>query len=252
MANPIDSQVEQLAALLRPTQKAIGFTGMGISAASIPPGFFEKIKGKAWAPITYDDFVQSPEQRREAWRRHFFSAAELSDAQSNKGHLALAELVALGKVSRVITQNVDNFHQQSGVPDEQIIELHGNSTYAVCLDCRRRHEMSEVRAVFESDETLPVCNACGGILKPAVVSFGQSMPEEPMQLAKQEALACGLCLVLGASLVVQPSSTIPRVAKENGAGLVIVNNEPTAMDGLCDLVIHAPIDVTLAGAIAHL
>lgn len=252
MGESIDKQIEQFISLLQAAKRAVAFTGMGISAASIPPSFFEQMKAKGWGPIQFSDFVQSEEQRREAWRRYFFSAALLGNTEPNRGHAALAKLVSLGKVNRLVTQNVDNYHQQSGIPDEQVIELHGNNTYAACLDCRKRHDIAEVRAVFDNNETLPVCTECGGILKAAVVSFGQSMPEEPMRLAQQEALACDLFLVLGSSLVVQPSSALPKVAKENGASLVIVNREPTGSDDLADLVIHAAVDETLDAVIARL
>ena len=252
MSESIDTQVEELAAFLRPAQDAVAFTGMGISAASVPSGFFETMKAKGWAPIMVNDFVKSEEQRREAWRLHFFSAEQWTHAQPNKGHLAVAKLVSSGKVRCVITQNVDNFHQQSGVPDERVIELHGNSTYAACLDCGKRQELAEVRAVFESNEALLICSACGGIIKTAVVSFGQPMPETPLQLAKQMALACDLFLVFGSSLVVQPSSAIPKVAKDNGAALVIVNHEPTEIDDVADMVIHAAVDETLHAAVARL
>lgn len=251
MSEEIDPRIEQLATLLRSAEQAVAFTGMGISAASIPTGFFEKMKAKAWTPIQFSEFVESEEHRREAWRRQLFATAEWANAQPNEAHLALAKLVALGKVSHVITQNVDNFHQQSGVPDAQIIELHGNSTYAACLDCDQRYELAGIMQAFQQNETLPVCD-CGGIIKTAVVSFGQSMPEEPMRLAKQAALDCKLLLVLGSSLVVQPSSAIPKIAKENGATLVIVNHERTNVDSLADLVIHAGVGEALPAALAQL
>ncbi len=249
MDESLDSQIEQLADLLRRGQRPVVFSGWGISVEAIRP-ILPKIHHKD--PIDFGEYLQSEELRREAWRRYFSAIVNWSDAKPSKGHVAVADMVALGKVSSVITQNVDNLHQKSGVPDEQIIELHGNSTYAACLDCRKRFEISDVRAVFEDNETIPVCDECGGIIKTAVVSFGQPMPEEEMRRAEQETLACDLFLVLGSSLAVKPSSAFPRMAKDNGAILVIINDEPTETDDCCDLVIHASVDETLPAAVARL
>jgi NAD-dependent deacetylase len=141
----------------------------------------------------------------------------------------------------VITQNIDGLHQESGLTEEQVIELHGNGTYARCLACGRRHELDWVRRQFEAGGDPPECIACGGILKSATISFGQAMPEEPMRRAQKLAASCDLFLVAGSSLVVYPAAAFPAFAKENGAQLVIVNREPTPLDGAADLVIHAEI-----------
>ena len=203
-------------------------------------------------PLDFSEYLQSEELQREAWRRHFAADVKWSDASPSRGHRAVSTLVALGKVISVITQNVDNLHQESGVPDEQVVELHGNATYAACLDCGKRYELSDVRVLFEDNETLPVCDNCGGIVKSAVVSFGQSMPEEAMSRAEQETLACDLFLVLGSSLAVMPSSAFPMMAKDNGAALVIVNAVPTPADAHADLVIHAVVDEVLPGVVGRL
>jgi NAD-dependent deacetylase len=151
----------------------------------------------------------------------------------------------------VITQNIDGLHQASGIPDDKVIELHGNGTYARCLECWERYELEPIRAAFLADETLPVCEACGGVVKTATISFGQSMPEVAMAAAERETLAADLCLVLGSSLVVFPAAGFPVLAKRNGARLAIVNREPTDLDTMADLVLNAEIGDTLGAAVGN-
>jgi len=143
-------------------------------------------------------------------------------------------------------------HQQSGVPAEQVIELHGNTRYAKCLDCGERMELHPIRMHFDTHGKAPDCTACGGLLKTATISFGQPMPEVEMARAERATLACDLFLVLGSSLVVYPAAGFPRLAKRNGAKLVIVNREPTEQDNIADLVIHAGIGETMRVAVAPL
>jgi NAD-dependent deacetylase len=187
--------------------------------------------------------------RRESWRRKFAMEDTLGSAQPNAGHQAIATLVSNGKVSSVITQNIDGLHQASGVPDAQVIELHGNGTYARCLSCGTRYELAPIRAAFESDESLPDCGVCSGIIKTATISFGQAMPEREMALADAETRECDLFLAIGSSLVVYPAAAFPALAKQAGARLVILNREPTDLDPLADLVLHREIGATLAAAV---
>jgi NAD-dependent deacetylase len=171
------------------------------------------------------------------------------EARPNRGHRAVAELVRRGTAAAVITQNIDGLHQASGIPSEQVIELHGNSTYAHCLDCARRYEIAEVRTTFERDGTAPVCNECGGWVKTATISFGQAMPVEAMRRAEVETLAADLFIVAGSSLVVYPAAGFPELAKHNGATLVIINREPTGLDPVADLVLNRAIGETLGTAV---
>jgi NAD-dependent deacetylase len=210
-------------------------------------------------PIPFDAFLRSEEARREAWRRKFAMDDLYRGARPSRGHSALASLVAQGKMPAVITQNIDGLHQASGVPAERIVELHGNGTYATCLACARRHELDAIRHRFESEGTAPTCDSCGGIVKSATISFGQAMPETAMCRAllragharnrdvprAELALACDVFLVVGSSLVVYPAAALPLIAKRNGATLVIVNREATALDDDADLVIRAEIGPVL-------
>jgi NAD-dependent deacetylase len=242
--------VTRLRELLAAARHAVVFTGAGISTESGIPDF--RSPGGIWtrmAPIDFQDFVRSDEMRREAWRRRFAMEDTFRAAEPNRGHRAVATLVRRGTVSSVITQNIDGLHQASGVPDRQVIELHGNTTYAACLDCGERHELAPIRAAFERDETPPVCVKCEGLVKTATISFGQSMPVLAMRRAEAETLAADLFIVLGSSLVVYPAAGFPELAKHNGAKLVIVNREETGLDRYADLVLHEPIGDTLGGAV---
>jgi len=241
------AEVDELRRMIERARNIVGFTGAGISTESGIPDF--RSPGGIWSrmkPIEFADFLASAEARRESWRRKFASEETMRRATPNAGHRALARLVEQGRMSAVITQNIDGLHQASGVPDDKVIELHGNATYAACLDCRRRYELDWVREIFAVGERLPHCTECGGMIKTATISFGQAMPEAEMERARQAALAADLFIVLGSSLVVYPAAGFPVMAKRNGARLVIVNREPTEQDELADLVINAEIGATMS------
>ncbi len=242
--------IAQLTELIRASHRAVCFTGAGISTESGIPDF--RSPGGMWSrmrPIDFQDFIASAEMRREAWRRKLVTDRTMRIAQPNRGHRAVAQMVATGPCACVITQNIDGLHQRAGVPEDSLVELHGNSTYATCLDCGLRHELDPIFAAFEKDETLPLCVDCGGIVKTATISFGQPMPVQAMERAANEALACDLFIVLGSSLVVYPAADLPRLAKQSGAKLVIVNREPTDQDEIANLVVHGEIGPILGQAL---
>ncbi|MGO8869256.1 MAG: SIR2 family NAD-dependent protein deacylase [Alphaproteobacteria bacterium] len=237
---------ERLASLIADARRAVVFTGAGMSTESGIPDF--RSPGGVWSrmrPIYFDEFVTSEEMRREAWNRVFSGVAGWVGAKPNAGHRAVARLVAGGKVSAVITQNVDNLHQDSGVPGERIVELHGNATYATCLSCALRHELEVLKQSFLGRGEIPSCRECGGLVKTATISFGQAMPQDAMARAERETLACDLFIVLGSSLVVYPAAGFPLLAKEKGAKLAIVNREPTEQDAFADVVLHEEIGAVL-------
>jgi len=242
--------MESLKTLLDECRRVVLFTGAGISTESGIPDF--RSPDGIWSkftPVYYQDFVASQEARREAWRRKLVIDRDMQDAEPNRGHRAVAELIRRNDVNCVITQNIDGLHQKSGIPDDRVIELHGNSTYATCLDCGSRHELAPILAEFARDESLPACIKCNGLVKTATVSFGQAMPPMEMARAESEALGCDLFLAVGSSLVVYPAAGFPVLAKQNGARLVIINREPTDMDGLADLVINDEIGPVLGDAV---
>lgn len=239
----------ELARLIADARRIVVFTGAGISTESGIPDF--RSPGGVWSqmkPIYFQEFVSDPTKRREAWERVFSGRAGWTGKSPNAGHYAVARLVQQGKAAFVITQNVDNLHQDSGVPQEQVIELHGNASYAKCLECGERHELAELKVGFEKAGEIPYCRVCGGLVKSATISFGQPMPEAEMRRAEEQTLACDLFLVLGSSLVVYPAAAFPVLAKRNGARLAIVNREPTELDHYADLVLHDEIGRVMTAA----
>lgn len=237
----MDEELQDFRRLVERADRIVLFTGAGISTNSGIPDF--RSPGGTWTkmkPIDFSDFMRSDEARRETWRRRFDMERTLRQATPNRGHRACAELIRLGKASCVITQNIDGLHQDSGIPDDKVIELHGNTTYAHCLDCNQRYEIEDLRVDFEQDNIVPHC-ACGGWVKTATVSFGQSMPVDAMRRAERETLAADLFISIGSSLVVYPAAGFPQLAKRNGAKLVIVNLQPTGLDEVADLVLNRSI-----------
>jgi NAD-dependent deacetylase len=241
------SESDRLREMIEGAKRIVAFTGAGISTESGIPDF--RSPGGIWTkyqPIYFDDFMASEEMRRESWRRKFATDETMVKAEPNAGHRALARLVEQGKMTAIITQNIDGLHQRSGVPASKIIELHGNTTYATCLDCGQRYELAPIRKAFESNGTLPVCEKCDGIVKTATISFGQAMPEIQMARAQDETRNCDLFIVLGSSLVVYPAAGFPQIAKRRGAKLVILNRDPTDQDDDADFVVHGEIGPTMS------
>ena len=247
------SSAERLADLIRPARRAVIFTGAGISTESGIPDF--RSPGGLWSrikPITYQQFIGSEEVRCTAWDRAFAGVARWTGSQPNAGHRAVTDLIERGHVAAVITQNVDNLHQDAGAPPDRIIELHGNAGYATCLDCGLRHELEELKGPFQAEGRIPACRVCAGLVKTAVISFGQAMPAEAMARAEAASVEADLFLVLGSSLTVVPAANLPRRAWQAGAPLAIVNRDPTPLDGLAQLVLHEEIGALLTAAVAAL
>jgi NAD-dependent deacetylase len=234
----MDEESKQLRQLIERSHRVVIFTGAGISTESGIPDF-RGPKG-LWKTVSPIDFN---------WRRQCSGDKTMGDAEPNAGHMAVAKLVQMGKVSHVITQNVDGLHHKSGIPAEQVIELHGNSNYAKCLDCETRYELPDLKKEFLANGTIPMCSACGGLVKTATISFGQAMPQREVLLAEEATLTCDLFIAIGSLLVVYPAAGYPVTAKRNGAALVIINNEPTDIDPICDLVLHRQIGETLSAVV---
>lgn len=246
----VAGEIQRLADLIRSSRRAVVFTGAGISTESGIPDF--RSPGGIWTkmmPVEFQDYIADPQARRVSWQRRFEMEDTWNAVQPNDGHKAVAELVAQGRVSHVITQNIDALHQAAGVPDVAVIELHGNTRYAKCLDCGGRVEIPDIRAHFERHGDAPDCADCGGIVKTATISFGQPMPEAEMMRAEAATLACDLMLVLGSSLAVFPAAGFPILAKRNGARLGIVNRDETPQDRFADLVINAGIGPTMRAVV---
>ncbi len=240
------AQADELRGMIDSCAMAVAFTGAGVSTECGVPDF--RSPGSPWLsnmPIDFSAFVNDAAARAESWRRKFAMDDVYRGVVPGRGHLALARLVERGRVGAIITQNIDDLHGASGVPQGKLIELHGNGSYAKCLTCGARHDLVQVRAEFKATGEGPRC-ACGGLIKSATISFGQAMPTGEMRRAQAATLACDLFIAIGSSLVVHPAASFPALAKDNGAKLAILNRDPTPLDGLADLVIRAEIGDVLA------
>ena len=222
--------------------RIVGFTGAGISTESGVPDF--RSPDGIWARnriVDFQEFVSSEEGRIEYWRQKVENWPSMRAARPNAGHYAFVELHKQGKLVALVTQNIERLHQQSGLPSEIVFELHGTTTEAVCLSCGDRITSDEACQRVAGGEKAPRCQLCDGFLKPATISFGQSMPLQVMAMAQAAAENCDLMLAVGSSLVVEPAASIPRLAQRAGARLVIVNREQTALDDLADVVVRGEI-----------
>jgi len=252
IASDLETGIRQLRDMVELAGTVVPFTGAGISTECGIPDF--RSPGGIWTkmrPIEFGDFLASQEARDESWRRRFAMEEQFGGAKPGRGHQALAALYKAGKIPGIITQNIDNLHQVSGFSADDVVELHGNTTYATCLDCARRYELGWIRQRLEAGGRSPDCTACGGYIKTATISFGQSMPEGPMRRAEELTLACDLFLAIGSSLVVWPAAGFPLMAKRNGARLVILNRDATEFDDVADLVIRQDIGTVLARFITN-
>jgi NAD-dependent protein deacetylase/lipoamidase len=242
IASDFSTAVSRLRDLIEGARTIAPFTGAGISTECGIPDF--RSPGGLWTknrPIPFDEFLASREMRDESWRRRFAIDATFAAAKPGRGHRALASLYRRGKVPELITQNIDNLHQASGIAADDVIELHGNTTFATCLGCEQRYDLQWVKAQFDAnDNHAPDCQ-CGGFIKTATISFGQSMPFDAMQRAEELTKNCDLFLAVGSSLVVWPAAGFPLMAKRNGAALVIINRDATELDEYADLVVRNDI-----------
>ncbi len=246
IATDLRAGVEQLGDMIAAAATIVPFTGAGISTECGIPDF--RSPGGLWTrnrPIPYDEFIASQDARDESWRRRFAMEPVFAAAKPGRGHRALAALYKAGKIPALITQNIDNLHQASGFAVDDVVELHGNTTYARCIGCERSYDLVWARARFDDTATAPSCPECEQPVKTATVSFGQAMPEDAMRRASELAQHCDLFLAIGSSLVVWPAAGFPMLARNCGAKLVIINNEPTEQDDMADLVIRHDIGETL-------
>ena len=232
--------------LIASSNRIVGFTGAGISTESGIPDF--RSPNGVWANnrmIEYGEFISSRPGRIEYWRQKVAIWPEMRDAQPNAGHRAFVELERQDRLRALITQNIDGLHQRAGNRPELVIELHGSTAEAVCLTCSDRITMDEAVRRVAAGDPAPECERCGGLLKPATISFGQAMPAREMQLAAEAAKDCDFFLAVGSSLLVYPAASLPELAKRYGAALIIINRTSTPLDAIADLVINEEIGKTL-------
>lgn len=250
--NDIAEKIAKTAEWIREAQRLVVFVGAGLSTESGIPDF--RSPGGVWdrydpEDFYFQNFVRSKERREMYWRMATEMYESMKDAQPNAGHRAIAELERMGKLDCLITQNIDGLHFKAGNSNEKVLELHGTAMSVTCLSCSRLYERAQIQERIARGETAPLCEECGGLLKPATVSFGQSMPEWETAEAYRRSEASDLFLAIGSSLTVQPAATMPVAAKRGGAKLVIINRDETACDNIADLLIKGQAGPTMAALI---
>ncbi len=248
MSAPDPALIERVRGWVAAAERIVVLTGAGISTDSGIPDF--RGPNGVWTKnpaaektATLQHYLSDPDVRRAAWQGRLTSPAW--EAQPNAGHRAIVELERRGRLRAVITQNVDELHQQAGTSPELVVEVHGTMRRVRCWDCGEEAPMERALARVRAGEDDPACRTCGGILKSATISFGQALVPEVIDRALDAAEDCDLLLAVGSSLQVYPAAyAVPR-AKQAGALVVIVNAEPTNMDGIADAVLRGPISEIL-------
>jgi NAD-dependent deacetylase len=236
---------------MRQASRGVAFTGAGISTESGIPDY--RGPQGVWnteTPVYYQDFMASREARVRAWQRGVRMYHRCGAAKPNDGHLILTELQRRGHIATVITQNIDGLHIDAG--NENVIELHGTNRFAACQHCWKEWPAQVIIERVEKGDEAPECDTCGGPIKARTISFGQAMPEREMRLAMEASLNADLYVSIGSSLVVEPAASFPRLAKQAGAALVIINNQETPLDDIADIVIRKPIGETMQKLLGQL
>jgi NAD-dependent deacetylase len=234
--------LEEFAARVKNSKSIVFFTGAGISTESGVPDF--RSPGGVWTkyqPVLFQDFLASESARIQHWQLKKATYELFKTVEPNIAHRAIREYERRGQMLGLITQNIDGLHKLAGSSDEKLVELHGTDRLVTCLSCDKRYQPADVYENLGETFTAPTCDACGGFLKSANVSFGQSMPVEAMRRAQAWSERGDIFIVLGSSLQVQPAASFPVIAKRAGALLAIVNRDPTPLDDLADFVHNGPI-----------
>jgi NAD-dependent deacetylase len=246
-----NTAVEQVAQWLTASQRAVVLTGAGISTESGIPDF--RSPGGVWSKyrtVYFDEFMASADARHEYWRQKCEMHGDFASAKPSAGHHVLARWEAAGRIRGVVTQNIDGLHQIAG--SRQVLELHGTARKAGCLDCGARYHIEPLVAHFQSTGAVPDCPQCAGRLKHATISFGQMLPTDVLMQATRLSREADIVLAIGSSLVVTPAADLPRIAKSSDARLVIINRDPTPLDGIADATLPGSIGEVLSAIDARL
>ncbi|MDO8688606.1 MAG: NAD-dependent deacylase [Dehalococcoidia bacterium] len=235
----LEQRIEEAADLVVSAGRIVVFTGAGVSTESGIPDF--RSPGGIWDrfdpdEFTYERFLTSPEARSKFWQ--LFRDRTFRSARPNAAHFAIVELERMGKLDCVITQNIDNLHQEAGSSPDRVIELHGTMKYAKCLGCGKRYPREEIELLLDQGIDTPRCDECNGLLKAATISFGEPMPLRETSEAQRRSSQCDLFIAIGSSLVVYPAADMPRYAYEAGARLILVNLDSTHLDSCADVVVR--------------
>ncbi|MCP4268016.1 MAG: sigma factor regulator FecR [Candidatus Brocadiaceae bacterium] len=243
----INKSIKEFKSAVKESNKIVGFTGAGISTESGIPDY--RSKGGIWdrfQPVYYDEFVSDESKRLVYWQRKQDLWNDLSKATPNKGHMFFRKLYDDGKLVGLITQNIDGLHEKSGLPNDLIVNLHGTNLEVVCLDCGYTVPSEKVFDGLNLEIEIPLCPECDGLLKPNTISFGQQLRQEDLGRANNLTISCDLMIVVGSTLSVQPASSIPSIAKENGALLAIITLSETPLDHYADFLFHLKMEKFLS------
>jgi NAD-dependent deacetylase len=235
-------ELEEFAGRLSNSEDLVFFTGAGISTESGVPDF--RSPGGVWTkyqPVLFQDFLATESARIQHWQLKKATYELFKTVEPNSAHYAICAYEQRGQMLGLITQNIDGLHKLAGSSEEKLVELHGTDRLVTCLECAKRYQPFDVYENLGETFTPPTCGDCGGFLKSANVSFGQSMPAEAMRRAQAWSERADIFVVLGSSLQVQPAASFPVIAKRSGALLAIVNRDPTPLDDLADFVDHGAI-----------
>jgi NAD-dependent deacetylase len=236
--------LDELLAFLSRADRLLVFTGAGISTHSGIPDF--RGPQGVWQrrqPVYYDEFLASEEARVEYWDYKHESWPAMRDARPNAVHRAIAELHRAGRLLAVVTQNIDGLHQMAGLPEDQVIELHGTNRWVECLTCRRRFDPQPLFDEFSRTARAPRCPDCHGLLKSATISFGQNLDPDTLAAAERAAMECDAVISLGSTLSVYPAARFPLMAASRGVPYVIINRGPTDHDRLPGVTLRREGDV---------
>jgi NAD-dependent deacetylase len=235
-------ELEEFAPKVKNSRAIVFFTGAGISTESGVPDF--RSPGGVWTkyqPVLFQDFLASESARIQHWQLKKATYELFKTVKPNNAHYAICEFERRGQLLGLITQNIDGLHKLAGISGDKLIELHGTDRLVTCLQCDKRYEPVDVYENLGEEFTAPTCDECGGFLKSANVSFGQSMPVVAMQRAQTWSEQAEVFIVVGSSLQVQPAASFPVIAKRSGALLAIINRDPTPLDDLADFVHNGAI-----------
>ena len=235
-------QSEEFTTRLRQSRSLVFFTGAGISTESGVPDF--RSPGGVWTkyqPVLFQDFLASESARVQHWQLKKATYELFKTVKPNLAHHAICAFEKHGQLLGLITQNIDGLHKLAGTSDEKLVELHGTDRLVTCLNCGARYRPADVYETWHEGLPTPTCDRCGGFLKSANISFGQSMPVEAMRRAQAWSERAEVFVVVGSSLQVQPAASFPVIAKRSGALLAIVNRDPTPLDDLADFVHNGAI-----------